>query len=312
MQQVSLYSYPTRVSATVVTGSERTYNMPLESSTIKIHRGANMPLEFVLFDADSKPITVGAGKHLELRITNARTRKTISTQRLEKVVTLTQQSKAGALTPSVRGNNTKRSIYRAVISASDTADVSPGSHYIWTVLMQDTFASAEYFYTNRGHNTTGEVHILDNAFPQMEASEIITPENFLMNEKPDLMDEFIVGDSTNVHKFSWKKYTSSAISGDAFNDASDGLHTTAFYTDNFSGVVQLQGTLENMPPDSIAEHRWFNIPAQSGQVNVEFQENTSITPMNYIGNFMWIRVVYYKMEPNKGDNGTITRVVLRR
>lgn len=309
MKPVSIYRYPTRITAVFITGKERTHNMPIQNSKIKVYKGANEPLDFTIFDADGKPLTYdGTGKHLELKVFNKHTNKLVMTKRLVKVATTQPQS--GALVPSVRKNNHIRSTYRATIEAVDTKTLEPGTHYRWVVQENDVHYNSSYFYSGLGHEVEGEMHISNEASPTVEPSVEVT--TFTADRHYGRMDPYIVGDETNVNKLGWTRYISSAIPGDVMLNLPDGLHTLALYPENFTGIVQIQATLDINVPDGQSDHRWFNVPSSNGKVNYQFTNAKNIEPINFMGNFMWIRIVYYQMAPKEGVTNKIKRILLRR
>ena len=312
MNPTGIFYIPARYHAVLYTGSERTSNMPLINSIVKVYKGMNSKLDFVLLNADAKPFQYTGTASLELRVFNTRTQKLVISRRLEKSADL--QSVPGTTMPSVRGNNEKRSIYSCQIYVSDTADLEAGTCYKWTVLEQDANGNGYYFNTSLSNTVTGEFHLLDSAQPQMEPSSILLPKDFMKTTTHGLMDPDIVGTADNVMRLGWTRYASSAVPGDTFLNTFEGLHTVAIYPENFNGIIQIQGTLEAVPPDAMKDDRWFAIPMSNRLVNITCTNENQIIPLNYIGNFMWIRVVYYVMEPQfpPSNNGKLKRVVVRR
>lgn len=314
MPQVRIFKYPTRKTAVFVTGKERNYNMPIQNSIIKVYQGANVPLDFNIFDADGKPLNYdGTNKHLELKVFDQHTNRIAFIKRLEQVQDVTQQDKAGALMPSVRQNNYKRSIFRTVVEVTDTVDLTPGTHYRWVVMEQSADNDTGYFYSSLDHRVEGELHISSHAAPQVEPSTVLSDASqWTKYTKATEMDYNIVGGDDNAYQRGWTKYVSSAMAGDAQINIIDGIHTLAVYADNLSCVLQVQACLESELPDGQSQHRWFNVPLCDGQVNIEFTDHTGVEPLNFVGNFVWIRIVIYKMEGTGINTGSVKRILVRR
>lgn len=311
MNPTGIFYIPARYHAVLYTGTERTSNMPLINSIVKVYKGMNSKLDFILLNADAKPFQYTGTSILELRVYNTRTKKLVISRRLDKGDDL--QSVPGTTMPSVRGNNEKRSVYTCQIYVSDTIDLVPGTVYSWSVVEQDSNGNGHYFNTSLTDTVTGEFHLLDNAQPQVEQSSVLLPKDFSVTKTASLMDAAIVGSPNNAAQMGWTRYASSAMPGDMQVSTFEGLHTVAIYPDKFSGIIQIQGTLETMPPTALNDERWFNIPTASRDVNVQCINATQIIPLNYVGNFMWVRVVYYVMEPGtEKNNGSLKRVVFRR
>ena len=317
MNPTGIFYIPARYHAVLYTGTERTSNMPLINSVVKVYKGANSKLDFVLLNADAKPFQYTGAAILELRVYNTRTKKLVISRRLEKSPDL--QSVPGTTMPSVRANNEKRSEYTCQIFVSDTFDLVAGTNYSWCIVAQDAAGNGHYFNTSLSNAVTGEFHILDSAFPQVEQSSVLTPEDFMMSRTYALMDPTIVGEPNFAMQMGWVRYASSAMPGDMQLSTFEGLHTIAIYPNNLNGFIQVQATLEAVPPTALNDDRWFAIPMSNREVNIQCLNENCIIPLNYIGNFMWVRVVYYVMEPEdyglgakKGANGSIKRVVFRR
>lgn len=312
MASVRIFKYPTRKTAVLVTGNERTYNMPIQNSKIRVYKGANQPLDFTIFDADGKPLHYdGTNKHLELKVYDNRTRRIAFIKRLEKVEQLTQADTAGALMPSVRGNNHKQSVYRTVVQVSDAIDLPAGGHYRWVVQANDTKYNPEFFYSNLGEHVEGELELLNGGAPIVEPSYVVDEDSgWRSHTRADVMDENIVGNADNVYAQRWTMYTSDGIPGDVQLNVHDGMHTMSIKGDKFTGFIQVHGCLEDDLPDDMSYHRWFPIPLKSGQVNLEYWNFTGIDALNFHGNFNWLRVVYYQR--NNGSQGEIKRILIRR
>ncbi len=325
MAKVNIYQYKTRQKAVLVTGNERTYNMPIQNSVIKVHKGASQPLDFHLFDADGKPLTLEDQAHVVLKVTNKRTGHVLFEKHLELqgVETLTQADLAGARMPSVGRNNFRGSVFRCIVDYADIIDFDTGTHYRWTVY-EEGYTNNNFMYTGVANEVSGEFHIDDGAAPQTIPSTVLTEDDFRSYDRVDQMDHEIVGNSEQAIVGMWKKYVSGAIPGDAHLNVTDGMHTIVTQFDGFTGHMLLQGCLDINVPDDQANHKWFNIPS-NGQVVHDILDYTGNAAMNFYGNFMWLRVVFYRQETGEVrwvdrvsgiktpevDHGKIKRIIIR-
>lgn len=319
MQQTGLYISPKRYNAVVFSGTERTSNMPLVNSTIKLHRGESSSLEFIILNADSKPVEYqnSSGKHLELRVYDKRTKNMVINQKLERAPVLGVVP--GTEMPSVAKNNSKRSVFIANLDSRVTSNLDVGNFYNWTVV-EVTPNSQQYLQTSLHNTVHGELHINPAPFPSMVPSTIINGDPVAKVANTDFtlinnyieMDPSIVGTVAN-NAGDWGYYTSYAMPCDfLLNGATEGLHTIAIYPKDFTGIVRLQGTLENEIPASASMwSRWFNIPLADGRIDSVFTKSNKVMPLNFTGNFTFVRVVYYT-KGTKFENGYIRRVAFRR
>lgn len=83
--------------------------------------------------------------------------------------------------------------------------------------------------------------------------------------------------------------------GDGYYNLSDGLHTVTYRTQDFVGVIKMQGTLAINP----TEDDWFDIDQTDFGVDSSSQTGTY---RNFTGNFVWIRAAY------NITNGTIREI----
>lgn len=100
--------------------------------------------------------------------------------------------------------------------------------------------------------------------------------------------ESLPGDSSFV--FSDKK------KGAGYHKRYGGLHTLSYIVDSFVGTVKLQGTLALYPGDN----DWVDIV--DTEIGGDSSAWTSVQPINFVGNFVWIRAAYNL------QNGTITEI----
>ena len=87
---------------------------------------------------------------------------------------------------------------------------------------------------------------------------------------------------------------SAKLKGAGYHNQQDNLHTALYLVSNFTGNIRLQGTLEMFP----GEADWFDIDG----TNFVGDGSSTPNPINFRGNFMWIRAAYAL------ESGSITTV----
>tara|TARA_B100001778_G_scaffold315352_1_gene301375 strand:- start:2327 stop:2710 length:384 start_codon:yes stop_codon:yes gene_type:complete len=81
-------------------------------------------------------------------------------------------------------------------------------------------------------------------------------------------------------------YTGSEAKGDGYYGSGDGVHTVAFYLQNYLGRIHLEGSLATTPTAS----DWFAIKIGASTDYVEYTSQTTETfASTVIGNFVWLR-----------------------
>lgn len=76
--------------------------------------------------------------------------------------------------------------------------------------------------------------------------------------------------------------------GAGYYGSNNGVHTATYNVDQFKGTIKLQGTLELYPGDN----DWFDIDSTSIGYGLDSSAWTSISPVTFTGNFVWIRAAY--------------------
>jgi hypothetical protein len=76
--------------------------------------------------------------------------------------------------------------------------------------------------------------------------------------------------------------------GAGYHRRSDGVHTAIYDVNDFFGVIKLQGTLELYP----GENDWVDIDGTIIGLDNDSSVWTSIQPINFTGNFVWLRAAY--------------------
>lgn len=86
--------------------------------------------------------------------------------------------------------------------------------------------------------------------------------------------------------------------GDGYYGYTDGLHTVAYFPNNFVGTIKMQGSLATTPSST----DWFDIDGTTMTNSVA--GSTAVT-YNFTGNFVWVRVAVSGF-----TEGTIDKVQL--
>ena len=109
-------------------------------------------------------------------------------------------------------------------------------------------------------------------------------------------------------------YTGSEAKGDGYYGSGDGVHTVAFYLQNYLGRIHLEGSLATTP----TADDWFAIKIGDSTDYVEYLTQTTVTFANtVIGNFVWLRarvdrsaVAGSPTEYVLADHGQVEKVLL--
>ena len=102
-------------------------------------------------------------------------------------------------------------------------------------------------------------------------------------------------------------YSSSAIPCNALRNHRNSLHTMSIQADNFSGTLEIYGTLElDPPPDN---NSWFPVTVQDLPVNeIQMDKFTGTHAFNVVGNLYWVK---YILKGDLDNLGTFDKLTWR-
>lgn len=167
-----------------------------------------------------------------------------------------------------------RGKFKLDISDNDTLNID--SQFLsYSVYLQDDNGSNAITYNNVAFDTCGTIVIESCMFPGPANSYSVT--TFTEDNEA---------------------WYSEAIEAQPGINGNDALHTVALYTNNYTGTVTVQGTLENQIVGSTS---WADVTSTELDGN-----ETEPTPINFNGVYSYIRI---KSSTNTTDK--ITKVLVR-
>jgi hypothetical protein len=90
----------------------------------------------------------------------------------------------------------------------------------------------------------------------------------------------------------------------------DGVHSFSTYTKNFTGVLEIWGSLEETPDPYLNHTRWFKIFPSSMSVDIEFIGYTGTQAWTFDANVMWLRFRYFPSQAVL-DPGILEKLIVR-
>jgi hypothetical protein len=164
------------------------------------------------------------------------------------------------------------------IFQSEIVNVDPGFYQISAVLHQ-TDGLGQSLYTDNNRRVTLEIEILDGAYPKFIASQSCT---------------FTVSAGT---------YTSQPLTSNIANNDTGNLHTVQINMTNYTGTIEVEGTVEY---NSVLGY--FPITWSSGSAVLTYTNYTGPVGENFTADAKWIRI---KHTPNIANTGTVDKVLYR-
>lgn len=173
---------------------------------------------------------------------------------------------------------------RLVLKPNAISGLDLGS-YRYSVTLQRNDSSHIAIYTDQHRSLRGYLEVTLGPLPEHKPSITIDSSMFLSQTWGTPLSEYLVAES---------------FPGAAQSSSANGHHTVAIYTTSFTGDFEIQASLENSPPSEASD--WFTVGTES------LTNKTGITSIQFVGNYMWIRIIYSKSQIN---TGSVTKVLLR-
>lgn len=254
------------------------HNQPM-----KAHKGLDNKLVFRVFGPDRIPFDVAAKNKVYARITHTETNVTI----LEKICKL----------------GPAKGIITLELDGGDIEDAVPGIYHISLIRTSDfVYGSSESviekpIYTDMENNVVLELQITDQAYKQPARDIVITKDDWTPDSTPGL---YYQQDPC---------YYSKRIPGARVLNHKESIHSLATTACNFTGVLEIWGTLEEDPDPNVSD-RWFKINPEEGHDALCFNNHTGTDAWSFVGNFMWMKL---KLIPAKShfNAGEMVKVSIR-
>lgn len=250
-------------------------NTIMNDEVIKMHKGVDNTIDFRVFNRNRKPQPVD---HLVViaKIINADTDEKI----FEKICY----------------PGTERGTFRLFVSEYELSQFDSG-FYTMVVVGEDNSEAFSYgittrtpFYTDHDNEIVFDLEILNKADHRPETGFIIDESGWRLEE------------DNNQEGVSY----STPVPANQTKNKKNGVHTFALYAENFTGYIELYGTLDPQASNDIREYFLINITPLKTRIN--FTEFSGILPYTFAANFTWLK---FKKFEDPENEGKITKILLR-
>lgn len=258
--KVQTFLYKNIIDLTFLEGKR--INVPMFRKSIKLFKGIGNTISFEVKNADRKPVKIFDGS-IRFFIFNEETDEVM----LDKYVVIDDE---------IKGK------YHVRVEAGEMLNWDAG-YYRFSAIYTDFECVEHVLFTDLVENGTGQVEVIDSAFPKAIPAVEVLPDNFIQRN-----DYFVTG----------------RYEGDAKQNYRDGLHTIAIYLNEFSGKIWVQGSLEEYPTQ---EDQFFDIPLTVDRY-VEVTDSSELLDFNFEGNYIWVR---FKYQPDISNTGTIDKILYK-
>ncbi len=259
-------------------------NGPMHRRKILIHKGVDNDVHFRALGPDNRPVKIASDELIYVRLVDPASRKLV----LEKLCQIAV---------------TTVGIFHVTLNSGDLASLDPGILEL-SLIRTEPFVANQVgtyiekpIYTDYVGNMVMEVEITEQAMKNPAPAVTISPVDWF----PAIA--VINGERVNAY------YSSSIPAGRVLNHK-EAVHSFSTYTHNFTGVLEIWGTLEESPSAQLDEQRWFKIYPSTMSVDIEYTGFTGTQAWTFAANFMWLKFRYIP-STQVSDPGEMKKIIVR-
>lgn len=284
----TLYSYENVIELLYDSGvlscqCKITDNRPMHNQTVQIYKGVDNQVKFRVFNPDRKLVNIH-----QLSVFAS----FINTENKERVLvkqcSVSEESNGVFVLSVLEGDllNVPTGYYNLVITGQE--NFIPGISNIEGMEVVST-----PFYTNTSGSVTLYAEVKDDAEKAPIETHVATQWRSI--PIPNMTNSWNYAGPFPANRV--KNYRSS-------------LHTIAIYAENFSGKLEVLGTLDQIPSMDDNDGSWFTVSLRSLHDYAKFDNFTGISPYTFQANILWLKFRWMPDITVPG-NGTITQIMLR-
>lgn len=271
MSLVYLYSYNLPVQLSETNHGAPNYSRPMYNYNIKVYKNNHNTIDFVVRNNDRKPVKL-IDCVFNVVIQNVQTGQTV----LEKTASITDEIKGQA---------------QLRLLPDDTHNWQLGNYRFSASLVRPG-AGGQFLYVDIANNVAGMFELLPSI-----GKELVPSVSVLFDEFTPFMRDRDV-DST--------AYQTGALRARTPTGAASSFYSIAVYAQQWSGMFQVQASLQNLAPN---DDSWFTVDLLPNQPVIHFDPGMpDIVPFNFQLNAQWLR---FLAQPNLDNQGKFVKVLYK-
>jgi hypothetical protein len=259
-------------------------NGPMNKNIIKCHKGLDNKVIFRVLGPDRVPYDISCGEQVYARIMDPDNRMVV----LEKLCRLGPAK--GLITLELNGG--------------DLVDIHPGIFTMALIRTEEFVVNMpDYYiekplYTDMNDNVEMTIEITEQALKAPLKSLILEPNDWTK-------DLSIPTFGPITPSF----YTGSIPGGRVLNHINS-VHSFSTYTQNFTGILEIWGSLEETPDPYLSPMRWFKIYPTSMSQDIQFIGYSGTQAWTFAANCMWLKFRYIP-STEVLDPGILQKLIVR-
>jgi len=260
-------------------------NGPMNNNiTMKAHKGLDNKLIFRVLGPDRIPFDIACDQQVYARIIDPDNR----TVCLEKLCRL----------------GPAKGIITLELDGGDLALIHAGLYEIVLIRTQEFVSNAPDYYVEKplysdyNDNVAMQIEITEQAFKAPVPSVTLLPEDWT----PDIL----IGTMTPPLPC----FYSPRIPGGRVLNHIESVQTFSTYTNNFTGILEIWGSLEETPDPYLSSSRWFKIYPSTMSQDIVFTGYTGTQAWSFQANVMWLKFRYFPSQEVL-DPGVLEKLIVR-
>lgn len=259
-------------------------NGPMSKNPIKCHKGIDNRIIFRALGPDRIPYDIAFNQQVYARIMDPENNTVV----IEKLCRL----------------GPAKGIITLELDSGDIAEIHAGLYTMVLIRTEDFISNIPGYYIERplysdyDDNIAMEIEITQQGFKTPLDSVTINFENWT----PDVLIPTF-GPPTPCY------YTSRIPGGRVLNHINS-VHSFSTYTENFTGVLEIWGSLEETPDPYLSATRWFKIYPSTMSTDIEYFGYTGTQAWTFSANFLWLK---FRLFPSTDvlDPGIMRKLIVR-
>lgn len=257
---------------------------PMSKNPIKAHKGLDNSIVFRALGPDRVPYNIAANQEVYARIIDPDNRTVV----LEKLC---------RLGPS-------KGLITLELDSGDIAPLHAGLYNMVLIRTKEFISGvADYYrelplFSDYDSNVAMEIEITQQAFK--------TPVDSFTVLAPDWTPDLIVPvNGPRINCFYTSRIPGARVMNHIFS-----VHSFSTYTRNFTGILEIFGSLEENPDAYLNSSRWFLINPASDNRFIEYTAYTGTQHWTFTADIMWLK---FRLTPSTSveDPGEMVKLIVR-
>ena len=259
-------------------------NAPMNSTTLRVHRGVDNKLIFRALGPDRVPFNIPPNQVVYGRIIDP-DNNALMLERICKV-------------------GPAKGIITLELDAADASTLHTGLYSLILIRTEVSIADLSDYrlekpmFSDFENNISMDLEVTDQAMKQPANSFVITPDKWTT-------DLSVPNASVPIPSF-----YSSKIPGNRTLNKSSSVHTFSAYADHCYGTLEIWGSLEEEPDAYAAPTRWFKVYPSSMSNDITFVNYSGTQAWSFQANISWLKFRYIPSQAVL-DPGKLLKLTVR-